>query len=1510
MDGNGSARNDVPAFVRDHIVHRQHGERDAAHGIEGMPPNFGRPIVRHIESFQSFVTSASHVYRDYDEATKDSLDNARFMRNDCGLMECIESRQRAVALLNWHIEPEDEHSQEQKDLAARMTNILERIPRFTEYRYNLLHAVWYGKYGIQHRYRWQTIKGIRSIVPTSRGDERGWQPVNGDKLVFRVDDPTRLREGQYPNQMGIRVGARYAAGDYIHDRWKVEPTDRGMAYFLSPAERKLVTVHRHLIEDGAYEDALSAGSINGVGIRSRIYWDWVQKQESLGFLMEYLERSAGGIELWKYPAGNPQAKDEVEQAAKERSAGRNQLLVPIPAGDEGLQYGIEVIEPGMAGIEVLQSLLNDYFGHRIKRYILGQTLSSEAAATGLGSGVAELHLDTFLQIIHYDARNLEETITEDLLRPLQKWNEPNHAHVNLRFVIDTEEQQAKEKLEAFHSAWEMGARIKESDVLDTIGASVPAEDEKTLTNPAIQQAEMMAQMQQGGQNPMQMGMPGMATGAQAQVPADISPEAMGEQLMQSLNSIESMDDGRNETYVKEGEEWVERELPDHDTGDRHRYRRFHPKQKKLEQWITIGGEAKDGKNHAGGTPVKVDGSGNIVAGPKGLKGRSMDSVDQDKEQPAPSRKGGRVQIVPKKMGDRWYAMADLPDGRQITRSDESQAKAVELATEEAKSYGFRPWSLQRPKRQKWLHNPMDSFTSAPEPPISQMPGAEKPLERLRQGEHADKVGSTAMHVDDLSVDPSRFQYKVSGIGADGVTGELKSVDSWNPVLAGVVTVWHDPNDGKTYVVNGHHRAELARRAIGKPLAKLPSGMAHDSAFDNGDGTYNGALQVQYIDAASPQEARAMGALANIAEGRGSATDAAKFMRDTGIKPDELGEYGVSLKGSTAANGAILSKLSDGLFRRLVDGVISENRALAIARNLPDQEKQNQLYGMIQRAEEARDLTDGAIAEMAREMAVAPSVKGGGGPSLFGDTPERSLIAERGTLKAHLRRELTSVRNAFKTASSTRRQSVLEQTGENKIDVEGNRQQAQQADQLLWDFDKRVNAKGDPIAQAVSDAAIEMDKDPRGQKRIQAALLERARGVLSAPVGSVAPRQRSIRSDSVDAHSTDDGEADQYAKQGTLWREEDHPRDDDGRFTDGDGNRQVTLPERAKAFKVPRGAKLAQPFPQEGFTPEQARAMTGREAAQVEKMVSKLQDARLAYFERISDAEFERVTDNGYLIDSNGERKDVEDWSLDQSTLDIWGSWEAADAAPQVDYGIDDEDDTMPYGRLRQALKRALYAKFDESQHPRDEMGRFVKAYRIHDGEFTEKDLHDNHMSRLWQDTGDPEQDRPRRGLSATATYDALLAYFTGSTGMSIGRSANFDNAHFVEFEGDPSDDDAWEESEGEILVHPKRIVSSVPVRDSQFMADLTDAINERWESYKDSPDNRFEYDFDYSEWKEIQRPRIEPDDYEEDDISYEELVEHYADRLAAGKETEDSIRELTYDRFVEHVKQDLQTRIR
>jgi hypothetical protein len=143
--------------------------------------------------------------------------------------------------------------------------------------------------------------------------------------------------------------------------------------------------------------------------------------------------------------------------------------------------------------------------------------------------------------------------------------------------------------------------------------------------------------------------------------------------------------------------------------------------------------------------------------------------------------------------------------------------------------------------------------------------------------HAQPGDVVNMGVNHIAFDPERFQYKLSTTGEHGVTSQLHQVKQWNPESAGVISVWKDPADGKTYVVNGHHRLDLANRlGVDKVTAR-------------------------FIDAPDAATARMKGAITNIAEGRGTPIDAAKFFREAGGR-DLIMKHGIPMTEHTAKHG--------------------------------------------------------------------------------------------------------------------------------------------------------------------------------------------------------------------------------------------------------------------------------------------------------------------------------------------------------------------------------------------------------------------------------------------------------------------------------------------------------------------------------------------------------------------------------------------------------------------------------
>jgi phage gp29-like protein len=201
----------------------------------------------------------------------------------------------------------------------------------------------------------------------------------------------------------------------------------------------------------------------------------------------------------------------------------------------------------------------------IKRYILGQILSSESDATGLGSGVADLHLDTLLQIIRYDATNLEETITHELVRRIKDWNWPSARGVDVRFRIDTESPDVEAKLEAWARAYEMGCKLRARDVMDLVGASMPDPDEDDiLQSPEFAEKQEADQMSGGD-----------AAGNEKFPDTDTHAKQLADKLGVKQNPAgppqagPPPQQGEKVTAVENGK-WKTKQIPYGDTGERRR----------------------------------------------------------------------------------------------------------------------------------------------------------------------------------------------------------------------------------------------------------------------------------------------------------------------------------------------------------------------------------------------------------------------------------------------------------------------------------------------------------------------------------------------------------------------------------------------------------------------------------------------------------------------------------------------------------------------------------------------------------------------------------------------------------------------------------------------------------------------------------------------------------------------------------------------------------------------------
>jgi hypothetical protein len=330
---------------------------------------------------------------------------------------------------------------------------------------------------------------------------------------------------------------------------------------------------------------------------------------------------------------------------------------------------------------------------------------------------------------------------------------------------------------------------------------------------------------------------------------------------------------------------------------------------------------------------------------------------------------------------------------------------------------------------------------------------------------ADQVLSSGIAEADpskIQVDPKRFQYKIIGEQTkSGEVGSLSGVKTWDSNLGGILQVWQDPKDGGVYVVNGHNRLALAKKLNAE------------------------SVTVKLIDAKSPEEARAIGALTNIAEGRGNAQDAAKFFRDSGLTKQDLEKKGVPMREKIAEDGLALASLSDSLFNRVVQGQIPEQRAVVIGSKIKDHRQQQDLLELVEKEEKkGKKITNDTIEELSDMVTNAPTIteSQGGLFDLLGFSPEsRSLAIEKAQIQSAIKRQLQREKRLFSTVGKSKAASDLAKAG-NKINVEESSEIADIAEKALGAFDQEKMLTG-KVSTLLNQAAEKLANNQKGSAKI-------------------------------------------------------------------------------------------------------------------------------------------------------------------------------------------------------------------------------------------------------------------------------------------------------------------------------------------------------------------------------------------------------------------------------------------
>lgn len=224
------------------------------------------------------------------------------------------------------------------------------------------------------------------------------------------------------------VGHGFAATEL---EWRREGKEWLPAFFPRPQEWfRLDRLRRELrLQDASADGAAlqpfgwvlhthgkpKTGYMGRMGLHRALVWPFLYKAYSVGDFAEFLETYGLPIVLGKYYQGaNDTEKSSLMRAVT--ALGHDARAI-MPA-----DMAIEIQKVTTDGSGTPHLAMVGWAEGAMSKAILGQVLSAEAKATGMGSGVADLHNEVRTDIRNADARQIAGTVTRDLLYPLLALN--------------------------------------------------------------------------------------------------------------------------------------------------------------------------------------------------------------------------------------------------------------------------------------------------------------------------------------------------------------------------------------------------------------------------------------------------------------------------------------------------------------------------------------------------------------------------------------------------------------------------------------------------------------------------------------------------------------------------------------------------------------------------------------------------------------------------------------------------------------------------------------------------------------------------------------------------------------------------------------------------------------------------------------------------------------------------------------------------------------------------------
>ena len=218
------------------------------------------------------------------------------------------------------------------------------------------------------------------------------------------------------------------------------------------------------------------GYLGRIGLARVLIWPFMYKYYAAADFAEFLETYGLPIITGKYYSGAPAAEKAALMRAVTRLGHDARAIMP-----QEMELEIAKVVGSGDGDPHLKMI--DWAERSQSKAIVGQTLSAEAHATGMGSGVATLHAEVRHDILVSDARRIANTLTRDLVYPLLTLNGKGGDTLRRcpRWTFDTSAgEDLKSYSEALPELVGVGMRIPVSWAHEKLKIPLPADDQEEI----------------------------------------------------------------------------------------------------------------------------------------------------------------------------------------------------------------------------------------------------------------------------------------------------------------------------------------------------------------------------------------------------------------------------------------------------------------------------------------------------------------------------------------------------------------------------------------------------------------------------------------------------------------------------------------------------------------------------------------------------------------------------------------------------------------------------------------------------------------------------------------------------------------------------------------------------------------------------------------------------------------------------------------------------------------------